>query len=187
MRQTLTWVERPSLDVPELPVWMRFSDNILSGTHDGVVQEYHLTLTGVDRTGASATVPLRVEVYTTWMAIALDWVSFIGGIYGALQVVAPVFLSYHLIFNVVCYGLVFQVSSPLVDRQLTGRPPITSSPTRRPPRKPVRYEYRLAHPTTVEVRAFVRRPLRALPLPRAIAGALVKFVSRFAYESNNIA
>ena len=178
VRQSLAWVDRPSLDDPELPVWMRFSNNIVSGTNDGEPGNITLLLTGTDGTGASATLPLRVEVYRTLLTVILSWVSFIGGIFGALQAVAPFVLSYHLFFNVVCYGVVYQKSSPLcgASSQRNGKS------AARVDSVPPRYRYRDRHPTAAEVRTYLRRSLKELPIPWAVAGVAVKYVSRYAFD-----
>ena len=180
VRQSLAWPDRPSPDDPDLPVWLRFGDNILSGTASRV-GNVTLLLTGTDRTGASATVPLRLEVYDTLLSIVLAWISYIGGFAGAVQAVAPLLLSYHLFFNVLFYSCVYLKTSPLNNNSngdqegLTGRGRKGGTAARR-------YHYRMKHPTAADVRGYVRRRLGELPLPWAAVGGAVKLFSRYAYD-----
>ena len=170
VRQSLAWPDRRSLDDPDLPVWLRFGDNILSGT-PSMVGNVTLLLTGTDHTGAFATIPLRLEVYDTLMSIVLAWISYLGGFAGAVQAVAPIVLSYHLFFNVLFYSCVY-----------TQRSPLHCDAGDRGDVKKRRYDYRAKHPTAADVRGFVRRPLSELPLPWAVVGGAVKLFSRYAYD-----
>ncbi len=176
VRQSLAWPDRPSLDDPDLPVWLRFGDNILSGTASRV-GNVTLLLTGTDHTGASATIPLRLEVYDTLLSIVLAWISYIGGFAGAVQAVAPLLLSYHLFFNVLFYGCVYMKTSPL-----NGGGQVGSAGRGRKGATARLYHYRAKHPTAADVRGYVRRRLGELPLPWTVVGGAVKLFSRYAYD-----